>query len=55
MTKWDGNNIPTCLYTELAKSYFLLGPYMAEENTDEECSCYNCRNDAPWYMGCVDE
>ncbi len=23
----------TCLYTELAKSYFLLGPLMAEENT----------------------
>ena len=28
----------TCLYTELAKSYFLLGPVMAEENTCEECS-----------------
>ena len=27
-------NILTCLYTELAKSYFLLGPYMAEENKD---------------------
>ena len=26
----------TCLYTELAKSYFLLGPIMAEENTDDE-------------------
>ncbi len=30
----------TCLYTELAKSYFLLGPFMAVENTTMICT--NC-------------
>ena len=33
------NFILTCLYTELAKSYFLLGRLMAEENTKEICFC----------------
>jgi hypothetical protein len=27
------------LYTELAKSYFLLGLFMAEENIKEICFC----------------
>lgn len=37
----------TCLYTELAKSYFLLGLFMAEENT---CQCGVSKNEIapPW-------
>ncbi len=39
----------TCLYTELAKSYFLLGPLMAEENR----ACFNFMDDGNGTVYCV--
>ena len=51
----DENFHLTCLYTELAKSYFLLGPIMSEENICK-CTpievCDECHKLGPPYLFC---